>query len=100
MLLALCLGALNVGTIVGATLRYPVAIAVALYCGGLALRSGWGPVETFAAGMLAGIVTNAALLLALEAPNVAIRSSAMLFTCSASLWVGVQMLEAAHLVLR
>lgn len=100
MLLALYLGAVSIGSMVGTVLRYPVPIAVGLYYGGVALRSGWGPVETFAAGMLATIVTGAALEFALEAENKFIRSSALVVTGAASLWVGAQMIEAAYLILR
>lgn len=100
MLLALYLGALNVGTVIGALLRYPIPIAMGLYYGGEALRSGWGPIETVAAGMFAFIATGAALQLALEAKNVVVRSTAFLVTSGASLWVGFQMLEAGYVLTR
>lgn len=100
MLLALYLGALNVGTMIGAVLRYPIPIAMGLYYGGEALRSGWGPIETFSTGFAVTAITHAILLAALTAENVAIRSAAVLVTGAASLWVGAQMVEAACLILR
>ncbi|OQW60408.1 MAG: hypothetical protein A4S17_00495 [Proteobacteria bacterium HN_bin10] len=100
MLLALYLGALNLAAMIGAALRYPIPIAVGLYYGGEALRSGWGPVETLGAGMFAFIATGAVLQLAMEAQNVAVRSTALLVTTGASAWVGFQMLEAGYLLTR
>lgn len=97
---ALFLGTVSWGNIFIALLRYPIPMAMGLYCSGLALRSGWGPIETFAAGMFACAATHAALLAALETQNLAVKSSAIFITGGASLWVGAQVLEAAHLVLR
>jgi len=97
---ALFLGAVSWGSIFIALLRYPIPMAIGLYCGGLALRSGWGPIETFVAGMFACAATHAALVAGLETQNVAVKSSAILITGGASLWVGGQVLEAAHLLLR
>lgn len=100
MLLALYLGALNLGTVLGAVLRYPIPIAMGLYYGGEALRGGSGPTETFAVGAFAFIATGAVLQLALEAQNVLVRSAAFLATTGASVWIGFQMLEAVYLLTR
>ena len=97
---ALFLGALSWGSIFVALLRYPIPLAMGLYCSGVALRSGWGPIETFATGMLACAATHAVLLAALETRNVVIRSSAVLLMGSASIWVGAQGLGSAQLLLR
>lgn len=97
---ALFLNVLSWGSMLLAVLRYPIPIAMGLYYGGVALRSSWGPVETFAAGMFAAIATGVVLQLTLEARSVAVRSSALLAMGGASLWVGGQMLGAAHLLLR
>lgn len=97
---ALFLNVMSWGYALLSVLRYPIPIAMSLYCGGVALRSGCGPIETFAAGMFAAIATGTAIQLALEAQNTAVRSTAFLVTSAASLWVGFQMFEAAHLLLR
>ncbi len=96
---ALFLNVLSWGYVLLSVLRYPIPIAVGLYYGGVALRSGWGPVETFAAGMFAAIATGTVIQLALEAQNTAVRSTAFLVTSAASLWVGFQMFDAARVLL-
>lgn len=96
---ALFLNALSWGYVVLSALRYPIPIAMGLYYGGVALRSGWGPVETFGAGMLAAIATGVVIELALESQNVVVRSLTFLVTGVASLWVGIQMIEAGALLL-
>lgn len=96
---ALFLNVLSWGCVVLSVLRYPIPIAMGLYYGGVALRSGWGPIETFAAGMLAAIATGAVIELALESQNVVVRSLTFLVMGAASIWVGFQMIEAAGLLL-
>ncbi len=95
----LFIGVLSWGYVLLSVLRYPIPVAVGLYYGGVALRSGWGPIETFASGMLAFIATGVVIQFALDTHNVAVRSTAFLVTSAASIWVGIQMLEAARLVL-
>ena len=100
MALALFLNALSWGHVLLTALRYPIPIAVGLYCGGVALRTGWGPIETFAAGFAACAATHAAILAALETRSTVIRASALAVTTGASLWVGVQVFESIQLLAR
>jgi hypothetical protein len=97
---ALFLNVLSWGYVLASLLRYPIPIAMGLYYGGEALRSGWGPIQTFGAGMLAFVATGIVIQFALEARNVVIRLTAQLVTSGASLWVGFQMVEAVYLVAR